>query len=127
MKKSRLLAITLVVMFIFVAASKCSEDVTKYSYQTLNASQAAYNLAKSATIDLYKSGYLNDEQKIKAIDLSRKYSDAYHVAVAALKAYEKTKGDIDKGGLEQALVNVSSTLSDLVKYLQPYIEKKEGK
>ena len=126
MKKSRMLSIVLVIMFMFVAASKCSEDVTKYSYQTLNASQAAYNLAKSATIDLYKSGYLNDEQKVKAIDLSRKYSDAYHAAVAALKAYEKTKGDIDKGSLETALTNAGATLADLTKYLQPYIKKREG-
>jgi len=124
-KKSTIIFVVLLIGMMLTAA-KCSEDVTKYAYQTLNASQAAYNFAKSVTIDLYKSGYLNDEQKAEAIKLSKAYSDSYHAAVAALKTYETTRGDIDRGGLETALANAGKTLADLTKYLQPYIKKREG-
>lgn len=127
MKKIRgKLVVVLIMLSMFLVGAQCNEDITTYAYQSLNASAAAYNLARVTVIDLYKTGYLNDEQKTKAINLSKQYNDAYQLAVAALKTYEQTKGDAEKGGLTSALTNASLTLADLTKYLQPYLEKREG-
>ena len=109
---------------IFISCNQ--ENIEKYAYQTLNISSAVYNLAKSATIDLYKSGYLNDDQKMQAIKLSNQYNDAYQLAVAALDAYKQTADSVNKEILEKTLVGVADTLMDLTKYLEPYIKKREG-
>jgi hypothetical protein len=111
------------ILAIMILVSCAGQDITTSGYKTLHTIAATYNVTKSAIPDLYKSGYINDEQKNEAIRLSVEFSKVYHLAVSALSAYERTK---DAEGVEEMLTKVEIALADFLKYLQPFFDKKRA-
>lgn len=119
------MAITMMLALVLAILIGCA-TFTANSYKALSAAAVTYDTTMKSAADLYKQGKVTDEQKAKIVEIGNYYWAAYHVAVDALAAYEATSSAEDKDRVTVALSRMSAFLAQLVEYVTPFLDKKEG-
>lgn len=105
---SKSIALFICVMFL---VSACS-SFTKTAYSTLGTAAVTYDSSMKIFAELYKKGYINDNEKALAIDVATKYYQTYQLAVSALEVY-KQSDDAVRGQKELELQELLTSLSNL--------------
>ena len=116
------LAVVLGMLMIIGMQSCGQKNVTTGSYNLLFVAGESYELARATVIQLYKDGFIDDQERNKAIELSENFSNAYQAAVKALVAYEKDR--MGSGDLDFKIANFAQAMSDFMKFLTPLIERR---
>jgi hypothetical protein len=112
--------IMFIFFFVFVA---CAANFTQNSYKALSVSKTSYDTALSTAGDLYKKGFLDEEQKNEIIEYGNHYKIAHNLAVQALLDYQTT-GDLSKKDKYLANMQLASNfLAKMLDYLEPYLQE----
>jgi len=115
------LSIITLVIFTLMLFSCATFQVN--AYKTLSISKTVYDSTMKTAADLYKQGKLTDAQKSKIIKLGNEYMSAHNEAVRAFKKATESGLLDDKKTYIEKLHIASSILSNIVNYLQPYLEE----
>lgn len=116
-------AVSISIFLIAVLTMFACATFTRDAYRTLTVSQQTYDTTLSIMGDLYREGKVTESQKQKAIELGRAYKLSHNGAVVALARYEEQGGEANKQAYLLAMQDVSRTLSELLSYCRPLIEK----
>lgn len=121
-ERAMVAALLITIAVLGYLSSGCS-TFTRDAYRSLTVSQQTYDTALSVMGDLYREGKVTAEQRDKAIQLGRAYKTAHNTAVSALAFYEEVGTDQSKAAYLAAATAAAKTLSELMGYVQPIIEK----
>ena len=118
MRKLALLAILLVMV-----TWSCASQQIEQSYKTLAISKTTYDTTLTMAGDLYRQGAITEQTKEQAIKYGTVFMLAHNQAVVALLEFQaiSTKEAGEKANA--TLLAVSSALSRLLDFLEPYIAK----
>jgi len=116
-------AIAFAVIVCLAMGQGCATDnYMRNAYRGLSTAATTYETSMAAIADMHKRGIISDEKKDKTIEIGEKYWAAYHAAVDALAAYEKTKRVEDKEKVDKAIEEVSALLADFAFYAEPFLK-----
>lgn len=124
-RKSILMIVALVFAMAIIACPK-NQSTIQTSYDAASVSFIAYDTAMQTMGDLYKQGYVSEEQKEKAIALGRIYKDTHNAMVEALATYQENGGDANKNAYLIAAARAGAELSNVLSYVNQFITKKGG-
>lgn len=95
----------------------CTTKFVPTAYKTLIATETTYDAILEASNDLYQKKVISETDKNRIIVVANAFQKSYEVAVAALAAYNETKG---KPELEMAYKSIESLLNNFDKLVALY-------
>ena len=117
--RKQIVAILVVMAFLMAGCASFSKN----AYRTLSTSAVTYDASMKTLADLYKQGVIGPEEKATAIEMGTVFWAAYHTAVDALIAYEKTAGTAGGEKAEAALIEFQGVLVSFLNYARPLLLK----
>ena len=97
------------------------------AYKTLSAAASSYDLAMTAIGQLYRDGWIGEEEKAKAIDVGHKFRAAYETACDALTVWAAASEAGAEAKFNTALNEMNGALVRFLDALEPLMERREGK
>ena len=92
------------------AATASQDSPQTVAYKTLRTTADTYDATMKTMASLYKQGIINADTKAKAIQYATVFRTAYGKAI-----------DVLETGGTPSVAAVSSALTDLLQFLQPYL------
>lgn len=100
------LIVVFLIALMFTAA--CASFV-KNAYNTLGTAGVIYDSSMKSVAELYKQGYIKEDEKEMVIDVAQKYYTTYQSAVVALEIYQQ----VDKSIRKQKELELQELLNSL--------------
>lgn len=93
-----------------------SDDFTKVTYRTIHTMGTMYEVLMSTAGELYKEKIITEEQKTKLIDLGYIYHGSYHALVTAFEMYKKSQTDEEKISITLMVIETVKKYNKVLEY-----------
>ena len=90
--RRKMMSVNLIVLLMVLSVTTSCSSFTKYAYSTIGTAGVTYDSSMTAFADMYKQGYITEDEKAMAIDIGGKYYEVYMTAVTTLEAYKQLDG-----------------------------------